>query len=894
MSISDRRFHIRRVKTKPSPGQKMKTKLSLLALTLASLALASPALAGLYTANYLGNGIWEQDGGWSTTAYPNNGHFVVINGNPVPDNSPTYNASINNSAPCTLSTAVAVQAVNIANGSTVNLANNGKINANTGLVNNGVIMLNSTGGGSQLRLANGSSVGATGQILMSDNGTNYVSALTDGDTLTIASGGVIRGAGQLNLGFFGGTEHLLNFVNHGLIEATQPVNALAIGIQNDNNTNSNLTNDGTLRASNSSVLRLRTFGGSATVFNAGGIITAIDNGKVRVGPNVTVTGGTLVTAGNGVISGDGPGLSGGVLKDLTNTGSVVIGDQEALTFAGTFTNNASVTLNSAGNGATLRFVNGATLAGTGAVTLSNNGSNYLMASNGSEALTIAPGATIQGAGNISPGFSGGSNMLRITNQGLIHANISGAALVIRAEASNNTPFTNTGTLRASNGATLAFSGSSTLTNNGGTLDVLAGSTISAGGGITLLQTAGTIDLNGGDMNFPLGVDLNGGQLIGTGTFTGPIRNNGGIVGPGHSPGKITVNGNYSQGANGTLNVEIGGTTPGTEYDQLKVNGTATLGGTLNVTLINGFRPAVGDVFQIIAPNAFSGAFAAINTTGFTGNVAYSASGITITVATVPDIPLNISTRMQVGTDPNQLIGGFIVTGSEAKKVIILATGPSLAAFGISGVLADPVLELYQGNTLLASNDNWKVPAQAEIQATGLQPGNDLESALVRMLTPGAYTAVVRGTNGGTGIGTVQVYDLSQTSKSKLANISSRGFVQAADSGVMIAGFIIGGNGGADSRVVVRALGPSLSAFGIAGAVADPTLELKNSNGTTLMSNDDWQQAQGAAEISSRGLAPSDTHESALVTSLPNGGYTAIVRGHNGGTGVGVVEVYNVQ
>jgi hypothetical protein len=209
-------------------------------------------------------------------------------------------------------------------------------------------------------------------------------------------------------------------------------------------------------------------------------------------------------------------------------------------------------------------------------------------------------------------------------------------------------------------------------------------------------------------------------------------------------------------------------------------------------------------------------------------------------------------------------------------------------------LADPVLELYQGNTLLATNNDWKVPAEAEIAATGLQPSNDLESALVRTLPPGAYTAVVRGTNQGTGIGTVQVYDLSQSSKSKLANISSRGLVQAADSGVMIAGFIIGGNGGADSRVVVRALGPSLSAFGIAGALADPTLELKNSNGTTLISNDDWEQAQNAAEISARNLAPSDMHESALAISLPNGGYTAIVRGHNSGTGVGVVEVYNVE
>lgn len=340
-------------------------------------------------------------------------------------------------------------------------------------------------------------------------------------------------------------------------------------------------------------------------------------------------------------------------------------------------------------------------------------------------------------------------------------------------------------------------------------------------------------------------------------------------------------------------MEIGGTTAGTEYDQLVVTGNAGLGGTLNLTLINGFRPKVGDVFQLIVPNTTSGAFATINTTGFTGTVNYANGGITMTVATVPDIPLNISTRMHVGTDPNQLIGGFIVTGTEAKKVIILATGPSLAAFGISGVLGDPVLELYQGSTLLASNDNWKVPAEAEVQATGLQPTHDLESALVRTLAPGAYTAVVRGTNG-TGIGTVQVYDLSQNSKSKLANISSRGFVQAADSGVMIAGFIIGGNGGADSRVVVRALGPSLSAFGISGALADPTLELKNSNGVTLASNDEWQQSAAAAEISSRNLAPGDIHESALAISLPGGSYTAIVRGHNGGTGVGVVEVYNVE
>jgi Galactose oxidase, central domain/Kelch motif len=254
--------------------------------------------------------------------------------------------------------------------------------------------------------------------------------------------------------------------------------------------------------------------------------------------------------------------------------------------------------------------------------------------------------------------------------------------------------------------------------------------------------------------------------------------------------------------------------------------------------------------------------------------------------------LNISTRLGVLTDPNQLIGGFIVTGTEPKRVIILATGPSLAAFGIPGVLANPTLELFQDNTSVASNDDWKIPAQAEIEATGLQPTNDLECALVRTLAPGSYTAIVRGANGGTGVGTVQVFDLAQTANSKLANISSRGFVDTG-ANVMIAGFILGGaNGATNSRVVIRAIGPSLNPF-LSGALQDPTLELKDANGSTLRSNDDWKLDGQQAEIEAAGLAPTDDHESALVTSLPSGSFTATVRGKSGTTGVAVVQVYNV-
>ena len=406
----------------------------------------------------------------------------------------------------------------------------------------------------------------------------------------------------------------------------------------------------------------------------------------------------------------------------------------------------------------------------------------------------------------------------------------------------------------------------------------------------LRQTGGIVDLNGGDISAGEDMELNGGSLVGSGTIMGWVRNNDGTVAPGHSPGKITISGNYNQGSSGTLNIEIGGRTPVTEYDQFEVTGTAALNGTLNVTLIKGFRPIVGDVFQIIPNGAFSGAFSTVTFTGFTGQITYSTGAITVSVLSVPDIPLNISTRIGVSTDPNQLIGGLIVTGSQPKRVLIRGIGPSLGSF-ITGALADTTLELFQGTTLVESNDNWRDSNQAAIEATGIAPTNDMESAIVRMLDPGAYTAIMRGKDGGIGIGVVEAYDLDQAASSKMANISTRGFVDTGDN-AMIGGFITGGNGGENGRIVIRAIGPSLTAFGISGALQDPVLELRDSSGTLINSNDNWQDSQ-QSEIEATGLAPTDTHESVIVTSLVSGSYTAIVRGKDNTTGVAVVEAYNV-
>jgi hypothetical protein len=253
--------------------------------------------------------------------------------------------------------------------------------------------------------------------------------------------------------------------------------------------------------------------------------------------------------------------------------------------------------------------------------------------------------------------------------------------------------------------------------------------------------------------------------------------------------------------------------------------------------------------------------------------------------------LNIATRMRVQSGDKVLIGGFTITGNTPKKVIIRGIGPSLSAF-FGDALADPTLELFQGSTSLQTNNDWKSDQQAEIEATGIAPSSDAESAIVRMLLPGAYTAVLKGNGGAEGIGVVEVYDLDQAADSKLANISSRGFVET-DNGVMVGGLIVGPSFAAgNAKVVVRALGPSLADFGINGTLSDPTLDLVNASGTILRSNDDWQSSQ-QTEIEAAGLAPSIDAESALVETVAPGNYTAILRGKGATTGVALVEVYNV-
>ena len=248
---------------------------------------------------------------------------------------------------------------------------------------------------------------------------------------------------------------------------------------------------------------------------------------------------------------------------------------------------------------------------------------------------------------------------------------------------------------------------------------------------------------------------------------------------------------------------------------------------------------------------------------------------------------NISTRMQVLTGENVMIGGFVVGGLQPKQVVIRARGPSLLAAGIAGPLPNPVLQVFSGPTVIAANDDWGTAANAAaIAASGFAPSNASESAVLMTLNPGAYTAIVSGFAGSTGVGIVEVFELDQI-HAPLINIATRGQVLTGDN-VMIAGFIVQGD--SPQTVIVRARGPSLAAAGIAGPLANPFLQVF-AGASLIGANDDWGAGLDAGVIQAAGLAPSNALESALRLTLTPGAYTVIVSGNGGGTGVGLVEVF---
>ncbi|MBA2584918.1 MAG: hypothetical protein H0U99_00335 [Chthoniobacterales bacterium] len=256
---------------------------------------------------------------------------------------------------------------------------------------------------------------------------------------------------------------------------------------------------------------------------------------------------------------------------------------------------------------------------------------------------------------------------------------------------------------------------------------------------------------------------------------------------------------------------------------------------------------------------------------------------------------NISTRANVMTGENVLIGGFLLHGAGQRQLLIRAIGPSLAVNGtpLTGRLQDPTIEVIRNSAIIATNDNWgDSPQKDQISATGLAPTEPNEAAVLITLGPDAFTAIMRGANNTTGLGLIEVYDVSSSSTCKLVNLSSRGYVGPGND-VLIGGIILNGSG--PTKVVVRAVGgSSLVSAGVTAPLADPVLELHDANGAVLAVNDNWQQSGEMQKIFDTGLAPPDPLDAAILASLPSANYTAVVRGKGSATGVALVEVYQLQ
>jgi hypothetical protein len=804
---------------------------------------------------------------------------------------------------------VDIQNFTVTHGANHTIHGNGTIigfNSGT-LINNGAIIGDdSSGAFMQLDLANtsnqnnatikatnggalgffGGTIDQTGGGTFLADGTNSVVQFGGGSIATLIGGTTNTANSGLLLGVLTIWQGV---TNNGTVQI--PANDIIVV------TGTGLTNNSTIlvnttAAANQTKLRFDangTLDGSGSVnLNGAGQFNYAD---VDI-QNFTVTHGANHTIhGNGTII----GFNGGT---LINNGTI-IGDDSSGAFMQLDLAN---TTNQ--NNATIKAINGGALGFFSGTIDQTGGGTFLADGNGSIVL-LGGGSFVTVIGGI----------LNTANGGLIEVN--GGGVILSA-------VTNNGTVQIPAGDTIGVTGTG-LTNNGtilvNTTDVAAQTRLRFDADGTL-GGEGSVSLNGGGGYNFAGLDCNAHAVINGANHTikgngnifmsgGTLTNNG-IIAPGLSPGHLDYSGTLTLGSTSNLVFEIGGTTQVTDYDLLSKsdNAAQTLGGNLVVRLINGFTPASTDTFTILTTQTtLQGAFSNIASGGqlatadgqgmFT--VTYSGQNNVVLsnfVAVSPSSKVvTVSTHAPVKDSKQTVSCTFTINGTDPTNVIIRGLGASF------GGLSDPVLTLRDSNGVtIASNDNWKSTQQTQIEATGLAPTNDKESAIVITLVPGTYTAILNGQKKSSGIGLVDVHDLSLTANSALAIMSGLGFVGNRDEG-LFGDFTIGGSDGGAAisapsggkvRVLIRVLGPSIE------GLQDPTLELDNANGTQIFFNDNWQDSQ-ASQIQATGLAPSDSRESAIVANLDPGDYIAVVRGKVTGkgkkaklaTGFARVEVYQL-
>jgi hypothetical protein len=568
--------------------------------------------------------------------------------------------------------------------------------------------------------------------------------------------------------------------------------------------------------------------------------------------------------------------------------------------------NGTATLGSGQVAIDVEQGNGVTIGGSasGAGNVINASSNGV--SIGGVCLNCATNTTV--AGNLIGLDATGTVALQALFLGVsigqsvnttIGGNISGAGNVISARADGIFVGSVTGIVIQGNKIGTDITGTMPLGNGNAGIDVgvLSGASTTSGtiggtgageGNIIAFNGTNGIEVGSGNTgwsiqgnsifsNAGLGIDLgaDGVTLNDTGdadTGANNLQNFPVITSVSNSGGMTTINGRLNSSANTMYRIEF--------FANDAIDPTGYGEGQTYLGFVNTTTNGSGDT-------AFNKAVAQIGANQRVIATATDPSGNTSEFSGAIGQLFNISTRMEVQTGNSVLIGGFIVGGTGSMQVLLRALGPTLQNFGVSGFLADPTLELH-GNTgaLITSNDDWKDTQQAAIMATGLAPPNNVESAILHTFTPGNYTGIVRGKNNTTGVALIEAYDLSKLTGITLTNISTRGFVDT-NQNVMIGG-LISGNG--IVRVIIRALGPTLSQFGVTDVLGDPVLDVRDAQGTSLATNDNWADTQ-QAEIQASGKAPRNAKESAVIIVRPAGNTTAIVSGKGNTTGNALVEAY---
>ncbi len=636
---------------------------------------------------------------------------------------------------------------------------------------------------------------------------------------------------------------------------------------------------------------------------------------LNISPSAPGVGGELIISGTGVAN------NGSVLQSFgTGAGGQIIFNNTSTAASARMNiyNPPASVIDSISNSQTI-FNDTSSAAGA---SISNFGSglesfNGLTTFNGA---STADHASISNGGAQESHGAGGQTIFNDTSTAANASIDNGGSVLVSTAGSAQTIFNDT-----------SSAGHATITNHGGFDEESAE-------GLTLFQGSSTADSATIIANTtPEG---GGGGILFSGASTGgtarvEVFDNGylDISGrqPGVTVGSIEGSGNVLLGANdltvGTRNINTsfsgvisndgqGGSLAKIGSGVLTLQNNHCIADTVGLFLVSGsiikldFAGAP-DVIASLRVNGVS------QPPGIYGGPMSSAPNILPEfgsgLGTVEAGPIstlgNISTRAFVQTGDNVVIGGFIVQGARPKKVVIRAIGPELTQHGVPNALANPTLELYDHTgALISSNNNWATTViggiitmnqVAAIRASGYAPSDPRESAMIVNLPPGSYTAIVRGVGNMTGVALVEVYDLSPAPNSILENISTRSFVRTGDN-VMIGGVIVQGT--QPTRVIVRAIGPELTQYGVPNPLADPTLELHDSTGALIASNDNWQHTiiggiitrDQVQAIMHSGHAPTQSSESAIIADLPPGNYTAIVRGVSNTTGVALVEVYDLQ